>query len=85
LSCLFCRRADTGVLSLAPLKRVALSAHATPSEPHSKPPYADPLLVQDKEGLVVAVEVEEIVALVAFIYLGVFYTMIGATMSNIMR
>jgi hypothetical protein len=41
--------------------------------------------VQDKEGLVVAVEVEEIVALVAFIYLGVFYTMISATMSNIMR
>jgi hypothetical protein len=64
---------------------VALSARATPSEPHSKPPYADPLLVQDKEGLVVAVEVEEIVALVAFIYLGVFYTMISATMSNIMR
>jgi hypothetical protein len=56
----FCRRVDTGVLSLAPLKRVALSARTAPSEPHSQPQYTEPLLVLVEEGLVVAVEVEEI-------------------------
>jgi hypothetical protein len=58
----FCRRADTDVLSLVHLKRVALSAHETPSEPHSQPPYAELLLVQVEEGLVMAIEVEEIAA-----------------------
>jgi hypothetical protein len=45
-----CRDADTGVLSLAPLKRVALNARAAPLEPHSQPLHAEPLLVQVEEG-----------------------------------
>jgi hypothetical protein len=32
------RHADTGVLSLAPLKRLALSAQVVPFEPHPQPP-----------------------------------------------
>jgi aryl-alcohol dehydrogenase-like predicted oxidoreductase len=58
----FCRRADTDVLSLMPLKRVVLSAQAAPSDPHSQPPYAEPLPMQVEEGLAVAVEVVEIAA-----------------------
>jgi hypothetical protein len=44
------------VLSLAPLKRLALSAQVVPSEPR---PQAEPLPVQVEEGLVVATVVEE--------------------------
>jgi hypothetical protein len=39
------RHADTSVPSLVPLKRLALSARVTPSEPLPQPPYAEPLLV----------------------------------------
>jgi hypothetical protein len=53
------RHADTGVLRLAPLKRLALSARVMPSEPHPKPPYAEPLPVQVDEGLAVATAVED--------------------------
>jgi hypothetical protein len=44
-----CRYADTGVLSLAPLKRLA----------HPQPSCAEPLPTQVEEGLVVASAVEE--------------------------
>jgi hypothetical protein len=53
------RHADTSVLSLAPLKRLALSARVVPSEPHPQPPYGEPLSVQVEEGLIVATVVEE--------------------------
>jgi hypothetical protein len=58
----FCRRTDTDILNLMPLKRVVLSAHVAPSDPRSQPPYAEPLPVQVEEGLAVAVEVVEIAA-----------------------
>jgi hypothetical protein len=54
-----CRHADTGVLNLAPLKLLALSARVMPSEPRPQPPYAEPLPVQVEEGLAVATVVEE--------------------------
>jgi hypothetical protein len=57
LSCLLCSHADTGVLSLAPLKRVVLSVHGAPSEPRSLTTFVEPLAVQGHEGLVVATEV----------------------------
>jgi hypothetical protein len=47
------------VLSLVPLKRLALSAQVVPSEPYPQPPYAEPLPVQVEEGLAVATVVEE--------------------------
>jgi hypothetical protein len=47
------------MLSLAPLKRLALSARVMPSEPRPQPPYAKPLPVQDEEGLAVDTAVEE--------------------------
>jgi hypothetical protein len=53
------RHVDTGVLSHAPLKRLALSAQVVPSEPRPQPPYAEPLPVQVEEGLVVATVVED--------------------------
>jgi hypothetical protein len=57
------RNADTGVLSLAPLKRLALSAWVVPSEPRPQPPYTEPLPVQVEEGLAVTTVVEESAAL----------------------
>jgi hypothetical protein len=63
LSDLFClltlllssrRYADTGVLSLAPLKPLAQSARVMPSEPYPQPPCAEPLPAQLEEGLAVA-------------------------------
>jgi hypothetical protein len=48
----------TVVLSLGPLKRLALRARVVPSEPHPQPPYAEPLPVQVEEGLAVATVVE---------------------------
>jgi hypothetical protein len=45
------------VLSLAPLKRVALSAHDPPSKPRSQPPYIELLAEYARGGLVVATEV----------------------------
>jgi hypothetical protein len=53
------RYADTGVLSLAPLKWLTQSALVVPSEPRLQPPGAEPLLVQVEEGLVMATAVEE--------------------------
>jgi hypothetical protein len=47
------------VHSLAPLKLLALSARVVSSEPRPQPPYAEPLLVQVEEGLVVTTVVEE--------------------------
>jgi hypothetical protein len=44
------RHADTGVLSLASLKCLALSARVVPSEPRPQPPCAEPLPVQVVEG-----------------------------------
>jgi hypothetical protein len=46
------------VLSLAPLKRLALSAWVVPSKPHPQPPCDEPLPVQVKEGLAIATMVE---------------------------
>jgi hypothetical protein len=46
LSCHFCSHVDTGILSLAPLKHMALSVHGAPSEPRSQAPYAKPLAMQ---------------------------------------
>jgi hypothetical protein len=51
--------ADTGVLSLAPLKCLALSARVVPSEPRSQPPRVGPLPAQAEEGPVVVAAVEE--------------------------
>jgi hypothetical protein len=48
------RYADTGVLNLAPLKRLALSAWVVSSEPRPQPPRAEPLPTQAEEGLHVA-------------------------------
>jgi hypothetical protein len=53
------RYADTGILNLAPLKHLALSARVIPSEPRPQPPYAEPLSVQVEEGLAVATAVED--------------------------
>jgi hypothetical protein len=47
------------VFSLAPLKRLALSARVVPSEPRPQPPCTEPLPVQVEEGLAIAVVVEE--------------------------
>jgi hypothetical protein len=55
--------ADTGVLSLAPLKRLAISTRVVPSEPRPQPLCAEPLLVHVEEGLAVAIVVEETGAL----------------------
>jgi hypothetical protein len=49
-----CRYADTGVLSLAPLKHLAQSARVVSFEPRPQPPCAEPLLAQVEEGLAVA-------------------------------
>jgi hypothetical protein len=54
------RYANTGVLSLTPLKRLAQSARVIPSEPRPEPPCADPLPAQVEEGLAVATAVEEL-------------------------
>jgi hypothetical protein len=54
-----CRYADTGVLSLAPLKLLVLSTRVVPSEPHSQTPHAEPLPPQAEEEPVVVVAVEE--------------------------
>jgi hypothetical protein len=57
---LFSRRhTDTGVLSLAPLKRLAQSARVVPSELRPQPPCAKSLPVQVGEGLAMATAVEE--------------------------
>jgi hypothetical protein len=53
------RHTDTGILSLAPLKRLTLSVWVVPSEPHPQPPYAELLLVQVEEGLAMATAVDE--------------------------
>jgi hypothetical protein len=53
------RYGDTGVLSLAPLKRLAQIAWVMPSEPRPQPPCAESLPAQVKEGLSVATVVEE--------------------------
>jgi hypothetical protein len=53
------RYADTGVLSLVPLKRLALSTRVVSSEPHPQPLRAEPLPAQAEEGLLVASVVEE--------------------------
>jgi hypothetical protein len=55
----FGRYADTGVLSLALLKRLAQSMRVVPSEPGPQPPCAEPLPAQVEEGLPVATVVEE--------------------------
>jgi hypothetical protein len=47
------------MFSLAPLKRLALSARVVPSEPCPQPPCIEPLPVQVEKGLAVAVVVEE--------------------------
>jgi hypothetical protein len=52
------RYADIGVLSLTPLKRLALSAWVLPSEPRPQPLCTEPLSVQVEEGLAVATLVE---------------------------
>lgn len=62
-SCSFCRHADTDVLSLAPLKRLALSVRVMPSETQTQPPCTVPLPMLVGEGLVVAITVEESVVL----------------------
>jgi hypothetical protein len=49
----------SSILSLAPVKRLALSARVVPFEPRPQPQYTKPLPVQVEEGLVVAVTVEE--------------------------
>jgi hypothetical protein len=54
------RYANTGVLSLAPLKRLAQSERVVPSEPRPQPLRAEPLQVQVEEGLVVASVLEEL-------------------------
>jgi hypothetical protein len=53
------RYADTGVLSLAPLKFLAQSARVVPSVPHAQPPCTEPLPTQVEEGLAMATAVEE--------------------------
>jgi hypothetical protein len=50
---------DTGVLNLAPLKRLAQSVRVVPSEPRPQLPCAEPLPVQVEEWLAVATTVEE--------------------------
>jgi hypothetical protein len=55
----YCRHADTNVLSLVSLKRLALSARVVPSEPRPQPSSAESLPVQVEEGLAVSVAVEE--------------------------
>lgn len=50
------------MLSLAPPKRLALSARGPPPEPRSLPPYAEQLAKQAQSGLVMATEVIEPVA-----------------------
>jgi hypothetical protein len=57
LPCLPCSYVDIGMLSVTPLKRVALSLHGLPSKPHSQPPHAELLDEQAQGGLVVATEV----------------------------
>jgi hypothetical protein len=52
------RRADTGVLSLAPLKRLALNAQVISSEPHPQPPSTKPAAPQAEEVLVSAAAAE---------------------------
>jgi hypothetical protein len=52
-------RADTGVLTLAPLKRVVMGARGPQSESRSLPPYTEPLAKQAQSGLVVSTEVVE--------------------------
>jgi hypothetical protein len=54
------RNADTGVLILAPLNRLALGARVVPSEPRPQPPYAEPLTAQVEEALAVATVLEEL-------------------------
>jgi hypothetical protein len=56
------RHTDTGVLSLTPLKCLALSTGVVPSEPHPEPPYVEPLPVQVEEELAMATAVEELAA-----------------------
>jgi hypothetical protein len=51
--------ADTGVLSLAPLKRTALGAHDPQPKSCPLPPFAEPLAEPAKSRLVVATEVVE--------------------------
>jgi hypothetical protein len=53
------RHADTGVLSLTPLKRLALSTRVVPFEPCPQPPYVELLSVQVEGGLAMATVVEE--------------------------
>jgi hypothetical protein len=53
------RYADTGVLSLAPLKCLAQSARVVPSELRPQPPCAEPLPTQVEEGLAMATAVVE--------------------------
>jgi hypothetical protein len=53
------RYADNGVLSLAPLKRLALSVQVAPTEPRPQPPYVKPLPVQVKQVLDMAIVLEE--------------------------
>jgi hypothetical protein len=51
--------ADTGVLSLAPLKHLALSARVVPCEPRLQPPCAEPLPEQAEEEPTVVTAVKE--------------------------
>jgi hypothetical protein len=53
------RYTDTGVLSLAPLKRLSQSTRVVPSEPRPQPSCAEPLPTEVEEGLPVATAVEE--------------------------
>jgi hypothetical protein len=55
----FCRYADTGVLSLVPLKRLALSARVVPFEPRPQPLHAELHPGQVEEGLTTTTVVEE--------------------------
>jgi hypothetical protein len=53
------RYADTSVLSLVPLKHLALNAREVPSEPCSQPPRAEPLPTQAEDGPAMVAAVEE--------------------------
>jgi hypothetical protein len=53
------RYADTSVLSLVPLKHLALNAREVPSEPRSQPPRAEPLPTQAEDGPAMVAAVEE--------------------------
>lgn len=56
---IFLSRANTGMLSLTPLKCVVLGVRDPQPDPRLLPPYAEPLAEQAQSGQVVATEVIE--------------------------